>query len=82
IGPASDDKGAGLRWLCDHLHVDADRVIAIGDELNDLSMLEWAGRGVAVANADERVREAADDVIGSNLDDGVAIFLERFVSDE
>lgn len=82
IGPAYDDKGAGLRWLCDHLDVDADRVIAIGDELNDLSMLQWAGRGVAVANADERVREAADDVIESNLDDGVAIFLERFVSGE
>lgn len=80
IGPASDDKAAGLRWLCDHLDVDAEQVVAVGDELNDLTMLAWAGRGVAVANADARVQAAADDVIGSNLDDGVAIFLERVVS--
>ncbi len=79
IGPAADDKGAGLRWLCSHLDLDADDVIAVGDELNDLTMLEWAGRGVAVENADARVRAAADDVIGSHLADGVAIFLEQLV---
>lgn len=81
IGPADDDKGAGLRWLCDHLGVDAADVIAVGDELNDLSMLEWAGRGVAVENADPRVCAAAGEVIGSNLDDGVARFLESLLVD-
>jgi Cof subfamily protein (haloacid dehalogenase superfamily) len=80
IGPAADDKGAGLRWLCGHLGVEAADVIAVGDELNDLTMLEWAGSGVAVANADERVRAAADRVIGSHLDDGVAIFLEELAA--
>lgn len=78
IGPARDDKGAGLRWLCDHLGVASSHVVAVGDELNDLTMLEWAGWGVAVANGDDRVRAAADEVIGSNLDDGVAVFMERF----
>jgi Cof subfamily protein (haloacid dehalogenase superfamily) len=81
IGPADDDKGAGLRWLCQHLGVDARDVIAVGDELNDLTMLEWAGRSVAMQNADPRVRAAADEVIGSNLDDGVARFLEQLVGD-
>ena len=79
IGPADSDKGAGLHWLCDHLGVNASDVIAVGDEQNDLSMIKWAGRGVAVANADARVRNAADKVIGSNLDDGVARFLELLV---
>ena len=79
IGPADDDKGAGLRWLCDHLSVNAADVIAVGDELNDLSMLEWAGRGIAVENADPRVRAAAGEVIGSNTDDGVARFLESLL---
>jgi hypothetical protein len=81
IGPGADDKGAGLRWLCAHLGVDPDRVIAVGDEQNDLSMLEWAGRGVAVANADPQVRAIADEVIGSNDDDGVARFLESLLVD-
>ncbi len=81
IGPGADDKGAGLRWLCAHLDVEPAQVIAVGDEQNDLSMLEWASRGVAVANADPRVRAIADEVIGSNLDDGVARFLESLVAD-
>ena len=81
IGPADDDKGAGLRWLCDHLDVRAADVIAVGDELNDISMLEWAGRGIAVENADPLVRAAAGEVIGSNLDDGVARFLESLLVD-
>lgn len=81
IGPADDDKGAGLRWLCEHLGVDAADVIAVGDEQNDLSMLEWAGRGIAVENADPRVRAVAGEVIGSNLDNGVARFLEQLVGD-
>ncbi len=81
IGPADHDKGAGLRWLCDHLGVNAAEVIAVGDEQNDLTMIEWAGRGVAVANADARVRTAADEVIGSNLDNGVAQFLEQLVGE-
>lgn len=80
IGPAADDKGAGLRWLCGHLGIEAASVIAVGDELNDLAMLEWAGYGVAVANAVEPIIDIADEVIESNAADGVAIFLERLVA--
>ena len=80
IGPVDDDKCAGLQWLCAHLGVDASQVVAIGDELNDVRMIEWAGHGVAVANADAAVITAADEVIGSYLDDGVARFLEGLVA--
>ena len=80
IGPAANDKGSGLRWLCAHLGVEAGDVIAIGDELNDLTMIQWVGHGVAVGNADPRVQSAADEIIGSHLTDGVAEFLERLVA--
>ncbi len=81
IGPAHADKCAGLRWLCDHVGVDASAVIAIGDEWNDLTMIDWAGHGVAMGNADERVKAAADEVIGTNAHDGVAIYLESLIGE-
>lgn len=80
IGPAGSDKCTGLRWLCDHLGVAAADVIAVGDEWNDITMLEWAGRGVATGNAADRVKAVADEVIGANHADGVAIFLESLVA--
>jgi hypothetical protein len=48
---------------------------------NDLAMLDWAGHAVAVANAQQDVLDAADEVTASNLDDGVAQVLERLVAD-
>jgi hypothetical protein len=79
IGPADADKCTGLRWLCEHLGVEAANVIAIGDEWNDLTMLEWAGRGVAMGNAADRVKAVADEVIGTHTDDGVATYLESLL---
>ncbi|HWA66716.1 MAG TPA: HAD family hydrolase [Mycobacteriales bacterium] len=52
-------------------------VVAFGDMPNDLEMLTWAGRGVAVANAHPDVLAVADEVTASNDDDGVAVVLER-----
>jgi hydroxymethylpyrimidine pyrophosphatase-like HAD family hydrolase len=47
---------------------------------NDLPMLAWAGTGVAVANADPEVLDAADEVTAANTDDGVALLLERILA--
>jgi len=80
IGLDTIDKCSGLRWVCDELGVEAADVIAFGDEWNDLTMLEWAGRGVAMANADARVRAAADEVAPANTADGVAVVLERLLA--
>ena len=80
IGPADADKCTGLRWLCDHLGVAAADVIAVGDEWNDVTMLEWAGRGIAMGNAADRVKAVADEVIGSHRADGVAIFIESLLT--
>jgi hydroxymethylpyrimidine pyrophosphatase-like HAD family hydrolase len=47
---------------------------------NDLELIRWAGLGVAVANADPRLLEAADEVTASNDDDGVALVIERVLA--
>jgi Cof subfamily protein (haloacid dehalogenase superfamily) len=78
ISAAGITKAAGLAWLCERLGVTADEVVAFGDMPNDVPMLAWAGRAVAVANAHPTVREAAHEVTLSNEEDGVAAYLERW----
>ncbi|AWT26247.1 Putative phosphatase [Corynebacterium provencense] len=69
-------KAGGLSRLCRHFGVDRTEVLAFGDGLNDIEMLSWAGRGVAVANALDPVKDAADGITASNDDDGVARVIE------
>jgi Cof subfamily protein (haloacid dehalogenase superfamily) len=71
------NKAAGLAEVATELGIDAADVIAFGDYPNDVPMLAWAGRGVAVANAHAEVLAIADEVTASNDDDGVALVLER-----
>jgi Cof subfamily protein (haloacid dehalogenase superfamily) len=77
--PNGADKGAALARLCSRLDIVAEEVIAFGDNYNDLTMLEWAGRGVAMGNALDRVKETADEVTYSNVEFGVARVLEELV---
>jgi Cof subfamily protein (haloacid dehalogenase superfamily) len=77
ISPAGVNKAAALAELCEELGVSREEVIAVGDHLNDLPMLAWAGHGVAVANAHPEVVEVADEITASNDEDGVALVLER-----
>ncbi|CAA9580929.1 MAG: Hydrolase, HAD superfamily [uncultured Thermomicrobiales bacterium] len=72
-------KAAALAALCAERGIDAAEVIACGDGLNDLPMLEWAGWAVAVANAHPVVLAAADEIIAANDEDGVAIVIESVV---
>ena len=55
-----------------------EETIAFGDGYNDLPMIEWAGTGVAMANAPEEIKNKADLVTLSNDEDGVAVILERY----
>jgi HAD superfamily hydrolase (TIGR01484 family) len=75
------DKSAALERLCAKLNIKPSQVIAFGDAPNDLPLLNWAGYGVAVANADERLLDLADEVTLSNDQDGVALVAERLVSE-
>ena len=60
---AAVSKSGALEWLCDRLGVARGRVVTLGDGMNDVDMLEWAGLGVAVAEAAAPVRAAADLVV-------------------
>jgi Cof subfamily protein (haloacid dehalogenase superfamily) len=80
ISAAGVTKAFALERLCRRLGITAGEVVAVGDMPNDLAMLEWAGTAVAVANAQQSVLDVADEVTASNLDDGVAVLLERIVA--
>jgi hydroxymethylpyrimidine pyrophosphatase-like HAD family hydrolase len=69
-------KASGLARLAQERGVVPHDVVAFGDMPNDVPMLTWAGRGVAVANAHPDVIDVADEVTSSNNDDGVAVWLE------
>jgi len=71
-------KASGLAHVAGQLGVDRADVLAIGDGRNDIEMLEWAGRGVAMGQAIEPVREAADAVAPPVAEDGVADELGRY----
>ena len=72
------DKGKSLVTLAQHLNVPMEQVIAVGDSYNDISMIKAAGLGVAMGNAVEAVKQAADYETADNEHDGVARVVERF----
>lgn len=72
---ARADKGSALAWLCGRLGLDAGGAVAFGDNINDIPMIEAAGTGVAVGNAEPEVRAAADAVCGGNGASGVGTWL-------
>jgi Cof subfamily protein (haloacid dehalogenase superfamily) len=74
------NKSAALARSCDDRGINAAEVIAFGDMPNDLSMLSWAGFGVAMANADSELKQVSDFVTLSNVDHGVAVVLETIIA--
>lgn len=78
LSPVGVSKASGLQHVCDKLGMTAADVLAIGDGRNDIEMLRWAGRGVAMGQAVEEVRAAADDVTASVNDEGAAVEMSRW----
>lgn len=72
-------KGLGLKKLCEHLGIKREEVIACGDGANDLSMVTYAGLGVAMGNAIPEVKEVANYITTSNNEDGIAKVIEKFI---
>ena len=68
-------KEAAIQRLCEVCKLSTDAIIAFGDDLVDIGMLQLCGTGVAMGNALPEVKEAADIVIGSNDEDGIAEYL-------
>ena len=69
-------KGAALQAACDHLQIDPQQVIAFGDAENDLAMFRLAGASVAMGQAHDEVKAAADYVSAPNYENGVAQAVE------
>ena len=72
-------KAEGLMFLGQQQGIKPEEVIAVGDDINDVDMLEWAGWGVAMGNAEPAVKAVADTVIGRHDDDGLAHFIHAVI---
>jgi Cof subfamily protein (haloacid dehalogenase superfamily) len=76
------NKGNGLALVAQDLGIDRSAVLAIGDSVNDASMLRWAGRGIAMPHSDRYAREAADEILGGTGIEQLASFLREIVRTE
>ena len=79
IVPKNVAKDASLEALLEQLGLDKSQLIACGDGMNDMSMIKFAGLGVAMENAYPKVKECADYIAASNDDNGVAKVIEEFI---
>ncbi|MFI3278260.1 MAG: Cof-type HAD-IIB family hydrolase [Rikenellaceae bacterium] len=77
--PLGVDKAQSLKLLLTHLGSSPERMVAFGDGFNDLSMIELAGCGVAMSNAQDVVKQRANAVTLSNDEDGVAHYIEEHI---
>ncbi len=73
-------KGNALAGAMPKLGIDPSEVVTFGDAQNDLSMITWAGTGVAMGNATDEVKAAADMITLSNNEDGIAVALEQLLA--
>ena len=72
-------KGSGLDFLAEHMGFTREETIAFGDGENDVELLEWAGYGIAVENAHDRVKAVADWVCPPASEEGVAQVIEALL---
>ncbi|MFI3209263.1 MAG: HAD-IIB family hydrolase, partial [Eubacteriales bacterium] len=79
IMPQKIDKAHSLQRLLSSLNLTSDEMICCGDGYNDLTMIEYAGLGVAMANAQPTVLDKADYITKSNDEDGILHVIEEFM---
>ncbi|MEK6993485.1 Cof-type HAD-IIB family hydrolase [Paenibacillus sp. FSL K6-1566] len=71
INPLGVNKATGIKQVCELLGLDMSQVVAVGDSLNDLAVIQQAGLGVAMGNAQQTVKDEADLVVASNNENGI-----------
>lgn len=74
------NKAVGLKLVSDYLNIPKERIIAFGDEDNDLEMIEYAGYGIAMGNAIEPLKNIAKETTLSNEKDGIAVYLNDLLN--
>ncbi|HLR03962.1 MAG TPA: Cof-type HAD-IIB family hydrolase [Virgibacillus sp.] len=79
VNPKGVHKANGLKTVCQKLGLTMDEVLAAGDSLNDMKMIQEAGIGVAMGNAQEAIKKAADVITDTNDENGVARVIEQYV---
>jgi hydroxymethylpyrimidine pyrophosphatase-like HAD family hydrolase len=79
ITPDGVNKATALERLRVRLGIDLADTVAVGDGSNDVDMLRWAGRGIAMGQADDAVKAAADEVTAPVWEDGAALVLEALL---
>lgn len=77
--PPGSSKGAALEFMAQTLRIPPSAIVAVGDNLNDLEMIQFAGVGVAMGNADEVLQRHAEYVTRTNDEEGVRDVIERFI---
>lgn len=79
LSPLGDNKGNAIERLCKHYGILQEEVIAFGDNHNDISMIKYAGMGIAMGNAEKEVKEVANFITLSNNDNGIAHAIYKFI---
>jgi 5-amino-6-(5-phospho-D-ribitylamino)uracil phosphatase len=79
INPKGVSKAKALERVCQKLDITMDNVMSVGDSLNDIKMIQEAGIGVAMGNAQEAIKKVANHITDTNDEDGVAKAIEHFV---
>jgi hypothetical protein len=77
--PQGITKGSGLSWLAEYLRIPQNEVMAVGDNDNDVPMIEWAELGVAVGNASPAAKAIADWIAPPVSEEGAAVTIEKFI---
>lgn len=75
-------KETGIQRICEEKNIKMNQVMAVGDNLNDLRLIKSAGLGVAMGNADPRLKEVADEITVTNEQDGVAKAIQHYIFNE
>ncbi|MCU0520355.1 MAG: Cof-type HAD-IIB family hydrolase [Anaerolineae bacterium] len=79
VVPRHVNKGQALAWLAGSLGIRQEAVLAVGDQQNDLTMIQWAGIGVAMGNAVPAAKAVSNWIAPSLQEDGAAAVLERYI---
>lgn len=79
VNPIGINKANAIKNVCEELGISIKEVMAVGDSLNDIAMIEQAGLGIAMGNAQDVVKQKADWITATNGKDGVAAAIRRWV---
>jgi len=77
--PKGVNKASGLHEICHYMGIEMSEVVAVGDSINDAAMIKAAGLGVAMGNAQDKIKEIADHITTTNVENGVAKVIREYI---